>query len=274
MKAQACFTALVALFIVATQFSYGTIRYVGPGQPYATIQAAINASTAGDTVKVLPGVYNEAITINQNIVIQGSGYETTVITSSTNPTVTMSNGKIMWFAITSSGGNGIRASAGTISNCVISGCASSGVYFLSGSTGSIKNCVITGNAGAGVIGYGYLGSQSGSAVNCISRNNGSYGFEQLVGVTYCNGSLRNNSGGSNNIDADPLFVSSSDFRIGPTSPCWDTGNPADFDPDGSRSDMGYYGGFDAPVFPVVTDMRIILNPGGTVTVRATGKSRF
>jgi hypothetical protein len=274
MKAQACFTALVALFIVATQFSYGTIRYVGPGQPYATIQAAINASTAGDTVKVLPGVYNEAITITQNIVIQGSGYETTVITSSTNPTVTMSNGKIMWFAITSSGGNGVNCSGGSVTNCVISGCTGRGIFFPNPSTGSIKNCVIYGNA-LGVRGTGSAGfNYTGTASNCISWNNGGSGFSGLVAVTYSDGSLGDNANQSNNINLDPLFISSSDFRIDPTSPCWNTGNPADFDPDGSRSDMGYYGGFDAPVFPVVTDMRIILNTGGTVTVRAIGKSRF
>jgi hypothetical protein len=270
MKAQACFTALVALFIVATQFSYGTIRYVGPGQPYATIQAAINASTAGDTVKVLPGVYNEAITINQNILIEGSGYETTVIRSGTNPTITMSNGKVKWFAITSSGGNGVNCSGGSVTNCVIIGCTGNGIKFPAGSTGSVKNTVIIGNAGHGAESRF---DRTGSAVNCISWNNGGDGFSYLGGVTYCDGYVYNSSG-SNNINVDPLFVSSSDFRIVPTSPCWDTGNPADFDPDGSRSDMGYYGGFDAPVFPVVTDMRIILNAGGTVTVRAIGKSRF
>lgn len=273
MKAQAHFTALAALFFVASQFSYGTIRYVGPGQPYATIQAAINASTAGDTVKVLPGVYNEALTINQNIVIQGSGYETTVITSSTNPTITMSNGKVMWFAISSSGGDGIRSTGGTITNCVVSGCTGNGVNFLSGSTGSIKNCVIIGNSGDGVRGDPF--NYRGTATNCISRPNGGWGFIGLAGTTYSNGSISGQSGGqSNNINLDPLFISSSDFRIGPTSPCWDTGNPADFDPDGSRSDMGYYGGFDAHVFPVVTDLRITLNPSGSVTVRAIGKSRF
>lgn len=263
--------AAMAFLMVGTTLSHATTRYVGPGQQYSTIQGAINASSAGDTVKVLPGVYNEAITINPNIVIQGSGYETTVITSTSNPTISMGNGKIMWLAVTSSGGNGIRITAGTITNCLISGCTGIGIFFPSGSTGSVKNTVIVRNASYGVSGDEF--NNSGTAVNCISRDNSSGGFYDLVGVTYSNGSLRATSG-SGNIDVDPVFVSSSDFRIGPTSPCWDTGNPADFDPDGSRSDMGYYGGFDAPVFPVVTDMRIILNTDGTVTVRATGKSRY
>jgi len=145
---------------------------------YTTIQGGINASSAGDTIKVLPGIYNEALIINKAVVIQGSGYETTIITSSTNPTITMSNGKIIWFAITSSGGDGAQVSAGTITNCVISGCTGSGIKFPTGSTGSVKNSVIIGNAIYGVRST----SNHGSATNCISRNNGDKDFSHVVGV--------------------------------------------------------------------------------------------
>lgn len=271
MKNLTKFFAAITFVIIMSELSQATTRLVGPGQTYATIQAAINASSASDTVKVLPGVYNEAITIGQNIVVQGSGYETTVITSTSDPTITMSNGKVMWFVITSSGGDGIHALGGIITNFVIIGCTGDGVYFPNGSTANIKNSVIFGNADYGVVGE----SGDGTAVNCISRNNGNFIYDlyDLAAVTFSNGRIGNSSG-SNNINADPLFFSSSDFRIGPTSPSWNTGNPADFDPDGSRSDMGYYGGFDAPIFPVVTDMTITLNPDGTVTVQAIGKSRF
>ena len=52
--------------------------------------------------------------------------------------------------------------------------------------------------------------------------------------------------GNSNIDADPLFnnVSSGDYSLQAGSPCIDTGNPSSEynDTDGSRNDMGAYGG--------------------------------
>ncbi len=275
MKHTTFFLALVLLLIQLSVAKMIIVDKSGSGQ-YTTIQGGINASSAGDTVRVLPGIYNEALIVNKAVVIQGSGYETTIITSSNNPTITMSAGKLMWFAVTSSGGNGANISAGSITNCVISGCTGAGVYFHN-STGSVKNCVLIGNAVNGALGdndfYPY---QSGSATNCIARNNrgGGAQFYGLQGLTYSCGSSSSIGSSANVIDQDPLFASSSDFRISPTSPCWDAGNPADQDPDGSRSDMGYYGGFDAPVFPVVTGLRLQLNTDGTVTVKATAQSRY
>ena len=39
------------------------IRYAGTGCPFATIQAAVNASSDGDTVRVLTGSYDERVTV-------------------------------------------------------------------------------------------------------------------------------------------------------------------------------------------------------------------
>lgn len=54
-----------------------------------------------------------------------------------------------------------------------------------------------------------------------------------------------------NISADPLFMQpdNGDFRLGPDSPCVNTGNPDPIyrDPDGSRNDMGAYGGPGATI---------------------------
>ncbi len=52
-----------------------------------------------------------------------------------------------------------------------------------------------------------------------------------------------------NISSDPLFIDpeNGDFRLRPDSPCIDAGNPdlIYYDPDGSRNDMGAYGGAKA-----------------------------
>jgi hypothetical protein len=56
-------------------------------------------------------------------------------------------------------------------------------------------------------------------------------------------------GVNGNISVDPMFADpvGGDFRLKANSPCLDTGNPDPIfnDPDGSRNDMGAYGGPEA-----------------------------
>ncbi|MFN8456770.1 MAG: IPT/TIG domain-containing protein [Anaerolineae bacterium] len=48
-------------------------KHVGPGQAYATIQAALDAANAGDLILVHPGTYFESIIIDKNVKLQGFG---------------------------------------------------------------------------------------------------------------------------------------------------------------------------------------------------------
>ena len=48
--------------------------------------------------------------------------------------------------------------------------------------------------------------------------------------------------GGGDISADPLFVLEEDYHLQSGSPCIDAGDPFFFDEDGTRSDMGAYGG--------------------------------
>jgi len=253
---------------------YGKTLKVGTGQTYTTIQSAISdAAATGDTIKVMPGTYSEAITINKNVVIQGSGYETTKIISNSDPTVKMSGGKLMWFSVTSSLGDGIQITAGSVTNCVVVGCTRNGVYFAN--TGSIKNSILFMNAASGITGYNTsTGSRSGSAVNCISWLNGSNGFYGMSGVTYCDGSINYCANSSNVVNSDPMFTSGNDFHIPPTSPCYQTGNPGDLNPDGSQSSIGYFGGSDCPIYPVVTRIKIVPLGNGQVQIQATAQANY
>lgn len=53
---------------------------VGPGQPYATIQAAVDAAAAGDTISVDAGTYPEqVIVVARDLFIRGAGTGVTVI---------------------------------------------------------------------------------------------------------------------------------------------------------------------------------------------------
>jgi hypothetical protein len=52
------------------------------------------------------------------------------------------------------------------------------------------------------------------------------------------------SNGTGNIDSNPMFIGNGDYHLQVGSPCIDTGNPGVQynDADGSRNDMGAYGG--------------------------------
>jgi hypothetical protein len=69
---------------ITTAHAAGTTRYVSPGAiaglntdcalpGYNTIQSAVNASAAGDTIIVCPGTYNEQVTVTQSLTLAGSG---------------------------------------------------------------------------------------------------------------------------------------------------------------------------------------------------------
>jgi hypothetical protein len=54
-------------------------RHVGPGQTYATIQAALDASTDGNLIVVHPGVYFETLLVDERVKVQGYGPNATVV---------------------------------------------------------------------------------------------------------------------------------------------------------------------------------------------------
>jgi parallel beta-helix repeat protein len=67
------------------------ILHVGPGEPYATIQAAVNATHPHDTVKVDAGVYQEQLTINKSISVVGDGASTVILAPSSLVSPTPAN---------------------------------------------------------------------------------------------------------------------------------------------------------------------------------------
>lgn len=266
---------IVFIFCININSLFPRILYVGPGQQYSTIQSAINVAVTNDTIKVLPGIYNERITINKNIVLLGSGYETTRIISSQTPTVTISSGKLMWFYISSTGGTGVDCSGGIISNCVIAGCSGVGVYFTDNSQGQLINSILYGNGDYGALGA----STDGIAINTISANNGGYwysGFYSLYSVTYCCTDKDINASNTTGslTRTNPQFVSSSDFHLKASSPCINSGNPVILDPDGTRSDMGYFGGAGCPIYPVITEIKIIPQGSGQVRIQAKAQANY
>lgn len=73
LRLAACFSAL-ALFLGAQQMSASTTYIVGTctsGTQFSTIQSALDASPAPNTVEVCPGQYAEQLTITKPVTIEG-----------------------------------------------------------------------------------------------------------------------------------------------------------------------------------------------------------
>lgn len=267
------YSVLIGSLIIASVVTISAnVLKVGPGQPYATIQSAINAAVTGDTVKVLPGTYDEVISITKDIVVEGSGYENTWIQGYNNPMISMNSGKLMWFGISSSTGDGVHISGGMISNVVVVGSAGIGIYFPKNSIGILKNSTIVRNGSFGVKGEG-----TGAVVNCIVwENSGSIysDISNVNSITYSDFQYGYAKMENNNLNQYPSFIGEFDFHISPSSPCVDTGNPLEVDPDGSRSDMGYFGGKDTPVYPVVISVNVKPLENGQVQIQAKARANY
>ncbi|AQQ72204.1 nitrous oxide reductase family maturation protein NosD [Limihaloglobus sulfuriphilus] len=101
---------------------------------------------------------------------------------------------------------------------------------------TIMNNIITNNSHAGIFYYNFL-------------NEGQILYNDVWANTY---NYFNNDGGqqfspqpaTGEISEDPLFEDTLNYRLTDESPCTDTGNPDTIynDPDGSRNDMGVWGG--------------------------------
>ena len=155
-------------------------------KPFASIQTAINRAVPGDTVRVGAGVYNEQVTLRDQIDVIGAGYETTTINvqqqSDAVEGYDLTDCLFKGFSIsrgymgTTSAGGGIylQDCVVTIDSCLITGCFAGyggGIYAtkMNSTTGSnltLNSCTVSGNtatqAGAGVA----LNSSNLTAIDC------------------------------------------------------------------------------------------------------------
>lgn len=126
---------------------------------YGTIQAAIDAATDEDTLTVEPGTYSEAVALDKDLTIQGSGSTLTVVTS---------GGTV--FAITSGG------SGSTISGLGVTG-GSRGFNLHNVSNVSLDEVSSTGNSSYGL-------NVDGTTNQGITLTNSSFSDNGSVGVRF------------------------------------------------------------------------------------------
>jgi parallel beta-helix repeat protein len=88
------------MFCIAIKSAGAVIRRVP--QDYSTIQAAINAANAGDTILVAPGTYPEYVLVNKSVTLMGTDRQS-IITGAASPLIVIevkaSNVKICNFTI-------------------------------------------------------------------------------------------------------------------------------------------------------------------------------
>jgi len=152
-----------------------------PNADYTKIQEAIDAAIPGDEVRVCPGVYEENITLIDNITVIGvDGAEVTKITASSGDIVTADNisvrTSISGFIIDGQGssGHGIHCndSSPTISKVNISNVGDDGIY-CTGSSPAISDITIIGTGDDGI---SCNWSSSPTISNVIISNTGHIGI--------------------------------------------------------------------------------------------------
>ena len=220
----------------------------------------------------------------------------------------------------SSGRYGVsQLSQGTLRlrNCIFSSNQLSGTYIVTEygkwPVVCIYNCIYVANGGSGIyVNCTYTSSHPDlNVLNTVFIRNGSYAIETTTLNSYSQGGrivhnyndvmdnalgqysaniLAKYPPGANSFSLAPEFVggdtvSCQDFRLLPSSPCKDQGDSGIgfLDPDGTRNDIGAYGGPGAQTFytnpndgPIVRSVTIdqgLVPRGGTFTIRATGAVR-
>ncbi len=296
----------IGLFAVVSSAAWATTVTVGVGRDYDTIQGGVNA---GDVVEVYPGYYDESVTIdNKTVTITAVNGPllTKVIGSGDGFTVTKTgNATIQGFSITK-GANAVAFSGTcTVYNCILTGIGGAGYSRVdSGARGSIANCLVMGCGGSGIQSTWSLPQPVIGVKNCIIEFNNGYGIQEStvsrsesnIGSSY-NCYFQNQNGhryiadkGPGDLDdTNPFFRDADhfDFRLSdsPASTCIDAGDPAPGmqDPDGTRSDIGLYGGpycasfwygpLNAPAVRGVVANPPVVQYGDTFRIEGTAEIR-
>ena len=242
---------------------YVATNGTGQGTSWAdatnSLQGAITACSSGYAVFVSNGTYIGSFTIGAGVTVKGKtslpadvilngngvGRVATINASGWLIGCTVSNGYVTSFAK----GGGI--SGGSVSNCIIKNNISLGEEMMEGPCGgggasdttlyncliinnqtdrgmgggvrnsTLYNCTLSGNSSS----YDAGGVTESVLINCISWENSppndSYGAEYTN--SYCCGVGEFYLNGIGSITNNPLFVSSTDFSLQPSSPCINIG---------------------------------------------------
>ncbi len=295
-------TAVSTIGLLWLAFSIATARTIcvnptGTGGCYSAIQSAINSASAGDTIPVSPGTYREHIVINKSIKVIAVGGPCEVNLSA-------DTGWAIWFVagatdaeikgvtIESRDKGAIACEAPIrifVLNCLIKNSALDGIYFSNGNgTLCAYNNVIFNNSRYGI----YVPTGNFQIYSNIIYGSHSGGFERdyySAGKNEYNCLYLNTpnyagyaASGFGDIEQNPQFIdpANCDYHLAQGSPSFNSGREGSsfLDCDGTRNDMGIYGGPDAicDPGPVVTSLQLVpatVVKGEKFEIQATGAAR-
>jgi predicted outer membrane repeat protein len=143
---------LIGLLVAASaaMAGSGAIRWVGPGQQFSTIQAAVNESVDTDNIYVVPGTYHENIDFNgKAILVTGHALPGTTVTGLSHlviidglgngPTVRFSTGESRTSYLrdcTVTGGTGVPGTSNQVGG---------GGIYINAASPSLVRVIVTGN---------------------------------------------------------------------------------------------------------------------------------
>ncbi len=187
-----------------------------------TIQAAINAAPAGETIVVAPGVYNQNILVNKpglTIISSGGGAVTTIqsnvndvpVVRITVPGVTI-GGPQQGFTI-----NQLDAGPAAVpfsGNCAVRITGEAASSPLTPTTITIRNCILTGNAtDEGILVNKNLTNARLVVQECtFGKNGGAFGFKTCIYFHFSNpGGGLNTNVSANDCTIDLLNLTGTEF---------------------------------------------------------------
>jgi len=159
----------------------GNTLYVGPGQTYTQIQAAIDSASMGDTIRVSAGIYNENVIVDKTVTIIGSGASSTTIDGGGNDDAVFISAD--WVNLTDF----------KITNCGNIQYNDAGIEL-----NNVSNCIIENNHLFSNNQYGILLNHS--ANNTVTNNNASSNTNDGIHLLSSTGNtILNNNAHSNNV---------------------------------------------------------------------------
>lgn len=280
---------------------------------YTTIGAAISAASNNDTIQIKAGTYLEPIENSKSLTLIGSGMGSTIIYSGSDGTFKHYSGSLTLIGIkiqsTGKFAFVIQSGSATIIHCEFETTRDDGyvgLWAYANTSVTVYNSVFKNNgrgidhSGSGgthkvynsifydnMYGFHNHNTATSEIYNSIFYSNKygllAYGTVLHVYNCYFGNSTQDIAQGSLALGEntnDPQFVNApTSWAIKTSSELIDAGNPAatNNDPDGSRNDIGIYGGpksiSSGPAITALSISSASVVQGTSVTITATAKSK-